>query len=540
MTWTRNDVFKQVQRLYDKGTISGLGEDQLWERFVARRDEVAFEALVARHGPMVLGVCRRILRDPGDIEDAFQATFVVLIRKCRSISDPARLGPWLHGVAVKTASRARQSLLRRRLREKEFAEHAVYDPAPSFVERELRSILDEELDRLPKKYRLPIVLCYLEGRTHDEAAARLGWPVGTVRGRLFRAREQLRGRLMRRGIAPAVATGCAGVFESLAMAMPTDALVARTVDCLLGVSGGGVVTAGAVSAGVAHLSSGVLRAMFLTQMKFVGVAAIATGVVATSAVVRGYQDGRATATSESVAIPRPAVAPAATTADAVPRQAASVQPARVAPPANPRVVEGTAPAATARYVPGATASTVTTATPRLGADALLQQLERTRQEIDGAIAELNRDFRVLQEQLHEKARRIVRLQEVRKVLQVAEGTPVPSRDVAPPAVPRTSLRPVAADEFVQPADVPAEPAAPELPAPALRIEPPSDPLNPPGSVQPVIPNSIPAAPAPPATDRIDRLEHKLDALLNALESLKGEVKQIKAERAKDASTVPES
>ena len=151
------------------------------ERFVTSRDETAFEALVARFGPMVLGVCRRSLDNPQDVDDAFQATFLILVKKARSIRDGDRLGPWLYGVAYKVASRARAQSWHRLRRERSHAEEAAVVMPLESERNEWNALLDEELNRLPEKYRAPIVLCHLEGQTHDEAAARLRCPVGTVR-----------------------------------------------------------------------------------------------------------------------------------------------------------------------------------------------------------------------------------------------------------------------------------------------------------------------------------------------------------------------
>jgi RNA polymerase sigma factor (sigma-70 family) len=195
---------EQIRRLFVEGTVSGLGEGALLDRFLARRDAAAFEALVARHGPMVLGVCRRLLRDPHDVDDAFQATFLVLVRKGGSLRRRDALGPWLYGVAYRVAARAR-SRAATRLEAGSLVDPADDGDSPGLlVERTEDALaLHEELARLPESYRAPVVLCYLEGLTHDEAAERLRWPVGTVRGRLARARDKLRERLERRGVGPA-------------------------------------------------------------------------------------------------------------------------------------------------------------------------------------------------------------------------------------------------------------------------------------------------------------------------------------------------
>jgi RNA polymerase sigma factor (sigma-70 family) len=191
---------RDVRSLFGGGTLAGLGEGELLDRFLSRRDEVAFEELLNRHGAMVLGVCRRWLMHTDDIDDAFQATFLILIRKASSLRNRDLLGPWLHGVAYRVAVRARAHSARR---------NAIH-PLPLTVEPstcdvpgrleqlELQCALDEEITRLPEKHRRAVILCFLEGRTHEDAARELGWPLGTVKSRLAWARDRLRDRLARR------------------------------------------------------------------------------------------------------------------------------------------------------------------------------------------------------------------------------------------------------------------------------------------------------------------------------------------------------
>jgi RNA polymerase sigma factor (sigma-70 family) len=189
-------VVRQFQRLLEPGTIAGLSERQVLERFAERGDPVAFEAIVARHGPLVFTVCRQLLRDPNDVEDAFQATFLIFIKKAATLRQPERLGPWLYGVAYRVALRART---RRRTRElpDDLAGPRLACPAE---DNEQVEALHEEIQRLPPKYGVPIVLCCIEGLSNDEVARQLGWPVGTVHGGLRRARDLLRDRLTRRGV----------------------------------------------------------------------------------------------------------------------------------------------------------------------------------------------------------------------------------------------------------------------------------------------------------------------------------------------------
>ncbi len=206
-------VARQLGSLFTGGSAAGLSDRQLLEQFVARRDdhaEAAFAALVSRHGPMVLGVCRQILDDRHLAEDAFQAVFLVLAQKARSIRDPDLLGNWLYGVALRTARCARLRLARRRQVEETGTmthpgpSHPVEPTAPpadeAVMAREQAEALHVEIERLPAAFRLPVVLCYLEGLTIHEAARRLRCSHGTVRSRMARAREKLRRALTRRGV----------------------------------------------------------------------------------------------------------------------------------------------------------------------------------------------------------------------------------------------------------------------------------------------------------------------------------------------------
>src|SRR5262245_40022382 len=172
-----------------------LTDAQLLDRYRLRNDPAAFEALVQRHGRLVLAACRPLLDDPADVDDVFQATFLALMRNAGAIRSGASVGGWLYRVAYRLALRARADAARCRC---ELPEPA--GPAPDLSWREAVGVLHEELDRLPEKFRLPLVLCYLDGRSRDEAAQLLGWSPGAVKGRLERARQHLRGRLERRGV----------------------------------------------------------------------------------------------------------------------------------------------------------------------------------------------------------------------------------------------------------------------------------------------------------------------------------------------------
>src|SRR5262245_28088037 len=233
------------------GPGSGKPADhELLERFVKRRDEAAFASLLAQHGPMVLDVCRRVLRDPHGAEDAFQATFLVLLRKAGSIREGALLGNWLYGVAYRTAARANVEAAKRRVREsKHPAKHAA-DPLAEITARELLAVLDEELHGLPAHYRAPLVLCYLEGKTRDEAARLCGWSLATLGRRLERGRELLRAKLTRRGL-----TLSAALLSILLSQTPASsgvpASLATATTRLVTLAVGGRLVAGAVPAPVA-------------------------------------------------------------------------------------------------------------------------------------------------------------------------------------------------------------------------------------------------------------------------------------------------
>jgi len=256
-------ISESLHRLFDRGTVTGLGEAELLRRFVDSRDQAAFEAIVQLHGPMVLGLCRRMLQDPRDVDDAFQATFLVLVKKSASIRDPDRLGCWLFGVAHRVARRARTDVIRRNRRESAGAEEVAMTSDISDDSADVRSILDDELARLPEKYRLPLILCYLEGRTHDEAAQHLRWPVGTVRSRMSKGREILRGRLIRRGVTPAAAL--AVLAQRTASALP-PMLLSITLRAAIHLAAESM-PAGMVSAKALSLAQGVTSTMFWNQCK---------------------------------------------------------------------------------------------------------------------------------------------------------------------------------------------------------------------------------------------------------------------------------
>ncbi len=280
---------EDLGRIFRGETVTGLSEWQLLERYLERQDEVAFEALVARHGPMVLGVCRRMLASPSDVEDAFQATFLVLVRRARQLGPRDAIGPWLHGVAARVALRARCEAARRRRFEVIGVEAAALAPARPPADLELAETLDQELSRLPSKYRSPIVLCYLEGLTHEEAARALKWPIGTVKGRLARARDLLRGRLARRGLAPTALAVMASLASDASAAVPRE-LLENTVNAGLK-SAIGHTTAQVVSTSIASLVEGTLTAMLLNKIKWIGAALFVSSLALAGAGAMAQQRG---------------------------------------------------------------------------------------------------------------------------------------------------------------------------------------------------------------------------------------------------------
>jgi RNA polymerase sigma factor (sigma-70 family) len=241
-----------------------LTDGQLLRQFLAQRDEAAFAALVRRHSPMVHGVCRRVLGNDADAQDAFQATFLVLVRKARALKSRAVLGDWLHGVARRTALKAKGAAARRRIKERAVARSGG---ACERSQNAWLPLLDEELSGLPEKYRLPIILCELEGKTRQQAARHLGWPEGTVAGRLARASSLLARRLSARGVV-LPSTLAAAIAGSGASACVPPTLVHSTIKAGTLVAAGQTAAEGVISAKVAALTGEVMKAMLLSKLKF--------------------------------------------------------------------------------------------------------------------------------------------------------------------------------------------------------------------------------------------------------------------------------
>jgi RNA polymerase sigma factor (sigma-70 family) len=248
---------------------AGLTDGQLLEDYISRRDQAALAALVQRHGPMVWGVCRRVLHHHHDAEDAFQATFLVLVRKAASIVPRQMVANWLYGVAHQTALNARANVAKRKERErqvKEMPERAIEEQD---LWRDLQSLLDQELSRLPDKYRVVMVLCDLEGKTRKQAARQLDVPEGTVAGRLARARAMLANRLSRHGIQLAGGALATALARNAASASVPISVVSSTIKSA---SMFAVGKTAAISVNVAAMAKGALKAMLLAKLKKVTLA----------------------------------------------------------------------------------------------------------------------------------------------------------------------------------------------------------------------------------------------------------------------------
>jgi RNA polymerase sigma factor (sigma-70 family) len=283
----------------------------LLEQFVARRDEAAFAALLRRHGPLVLGVCRQVLQDGHAAEDAFQATFLVLARKAASVSHHDALAAWLYRVAGNIARTARTADARRRHCETQAALRSATDSTDPPPTTDWQPVLHEEVGRLPAKYRIPVVLCYLDGKTGEEAAQHLGWPVGTVKGRLARARELLRKRLTRRGVALATG-GVAALFaQATAPAAAPAALTASTLLLALRFAAGQAAGVAGESIPAILLARGALKTMALTKLLLMTLVVVAAASIATAGVLlahgpRGTEVAAAPVSPPAARAPEPA------------------------------------------------------------------------------------------------------------------------------------------------------------------------------------------------------------------------------------------
>jgi RNA polymerase sigma factor (sigma-70 family) len=290
-------VIRHLRRAVLRQDGAASADGQLLAAFINRKDEAAFEALVRRHGPMVFGVCRRIARDHHDAEDAFQAAFLVLARKAASVRPREMVASWLHGVALRLARKANATAAKRRRWEKQVTELPEPAVTPQDPWSDLRPLIDQELSGLPEKYRLPVLLCDLEGKAIKEAARQLGWPQGSLAGRLSRGRKLLARRLTNRGVALGSGSLAAVVSQNAAPAGLPTSLTNFTVKRAVMIAAGPAAAAGEVPSRVAALMEGALKGMLLTRLrKAAGVVLLCLGGLG----IGGYQVSQARQTKTTV------------------------------------------------------------------------------------------------------------------------------------------------------------------------------------------------------------------------------------------------
>jgi RNA polymerase sigma factor (sigma-70 family) len=228
-----NGVLQHLRKVAALQTYHGLSDRELLERFTGAHDDAAFTVLIERHGPMVLGVCRRALPNCHDAEDACQATFLVLARKADSVHRKTSLSSWLHGVACRVAVKLKRDHARRKSRERRVDAPAPKDPAAEVSWREVQAIFDEELEHFPERYRAPVILCYLECLTREDAGKQLGLSPGSLHGRLERGRDLLRERLTKRGLTLSAVMSAAALGESVAQAALAPTFVVSSTKAAL-------------------------------------------------------------------------------------------------------------------------------------------------------------------------------------------------------------------------------------------------------------------------------------------------------------------
>jgi RNA polymerase sigma factor (sigma-70 family) len=279
------DLFRFLRR--ERAAGPDLSDGALLERFLDQRDEAAFEALLQRHGPMVLGVCQRVTGDTHAAEDAFQATFLVLARKAGAIRKQASLASWLFGVAQRVACKARTQAATRREREKRAANMRQTESLDELTWQELRAILDEEIGALPAKFQSAIVLCHLEGKSYDQAAQELGFPKSTLARRLTKALELLRGRLTRRGIALSAAVLATALAERTAAGAVPALVSINIVKAAACVAAGKSLAAGILSTHAIALAEEAMKTMIYSKFKLVLAVSVALGL-AVGAAFAGY------------------------------------------------------------------------------------------------------------------------------------------------------------------------------------------------------------------------------------------------------------
>jgi RNA polymerase sigma factor (sigma-70 family) len=273
-----NGVFQRLRALAAMPASRAYSDRELLERFLAAEDEAAFTALVERHGPMIHGVCRRLLRDRHEADDACQATFLVLARKARSVRKQASLASWLHGVAYRISLSLRRQRARRLSRERAICKSAVHETDNGLTWQEFRAALDEELQRLPERYRAPLILCYLEGKTRDEAALQLGSTPGALHGLLNRGRKLLRERLTKRGLTLSGVLFATALGETAVRAALAPALVVASARAALALFRSDTVAPALIGPNVLSLVKEASKAMFMTKLKIGAALVVAAGI----------------------------------------------------------------------------------------------------------------------------------------------------------------------------------------------------------------------------------------------------------------------
>jgi RNA polymerase sigma factor (sigma-70 family) len=316
---------------------TALTDGQLLSSFIECRDEAAFVDLVRRHGPMVWGVCRRLLFNHHDAEDAFQATFLVLVRKAASVVPREMIANWLHGVAQQTAWKARTMTVRRKARERQVPNM----PEPAVTEQDewcdLRPLLDRELSRLPDKYRVAIILCDLEGKTRREAARQLGVPEGTLAARLRRGRIMLARHLSQQGLTVSCGALTALLAHSTASACMPVAMIRSTIKSAAALAAGRALSGGLVPATVAALTQGVLRSMFVAKLKVAVVVLLAAGALVFSVGTPGVPGTQASAGGDKKDVRRASPTHALAAAEGAKKDVRRIPPVHALPPAHVQV-----------------------------------------------------------------------------------------------------------------------------------------------------------------------------------------------------------
>jgi RNA polymerase sigma factor (sigma-70 family) len=293
-----------LRRLIGRQSGCSLSDTQLLEQYVSQQDAASFEVLVWRHGAMVLGLCRRVLREEHEAEDAFQATFLVFARKANSVGTGESVGSWLYKVAYRVALRLRNAAQKRPTQGELSAEPSAPEQPDDACWRDLRPVLDEEISRLPEKYRAAFVLCYLQGRTNEEAAVELGCPKGTILSRLARGREWLRNRLTRRGLAPAAVALALNLSSQAASAVVPATLAQSTAAVAIPFAAGAATEL--LPAHIAALAEGVIRTMIATKLKIAAAMLVTLSVLGTGIGLAAFAGGTQERTRPANPTPQPA------------------------------------------------------------------------------------------------------------------------------------------------------------------------------------------------------------------------------------------